>query len=192
MERTQRQEQIISTAKMLFAERGYEATSMRDLAHALDMKASSIYNHFSSKHEILTTIAIGAMEEMLRSHSASQRGLDSPAERLASAMRTHVRFHANNKQAIEVTDQALKSLEAPQRDLLISMRRRYVDAWVDIIEAGITAGDFDCSSPKIAAFALIDTGIGVAKWFNPDGTIPLDDLLNIYAELALRSVSRRR
>ena len=58
MEKPDRKAEILSVAAKLFRERGYSAVSMRDLAQALDIKAASLYNHITSKQEILVLIVI--------------------------------------------------------------------------------------------------------------------------------------
>ena len=58
-----RKEEIIKSAAQLFLERGYSAVTMRDLAKELGIKAASLYNHISSKHEILESLIISVAEE---------------------------------------------------------------------------------------------------------------------------------
>lgn len=66
MPKRERRVQIARAALELFDERGYNATGMNDVAKVIGISASSIYNHYSSKQEILADISIGVHEELLR------------------------------------------------------------------------------------------------------------------------------
>jgi hypothetical protein len=60
--------------------------------------------------------------------------------------------------------------------------------WRALVESRVREGVCHTENPKIAAFALIDLGIGVARWFRPDGEIPEEDMIAFYGGLALRMV----
>lgn len=66
MARINRKEQILEAALDLFAEHGYHNTGMEQIAKMVGMRASSLYNHYSSKQEVIAALAIGTMEELLR------------------------------------------------------------------------------------------------------------------------------
>lgn len=105
-------------------------------------------------------------------------------------MATHIHFHATRKQDIQVTLQAIKALEQEARAELLAFRRSYVHTWIEILEAGVRTGQFDCPNPKLSAYALIDMGIGISTWYRPDGPQSLEDIKRYYAQLALRTVSQ--
>ena len=68
MANQRRRDQIAAAALDLFDQRGYHATGMEDIAKAVGMRASSLYNHFSSKQELLAEVTITAMEDLLRAN----------------------------------------------------------------------------------------------------------------------------
>lgn len=190
MNATQRQSEIADHAMQLFAQHGYEATSVRDVAEAVGMRASSLYNHFASKHQIMFFIAMRSMRELTRLQQEALSGETNPAAQLERAMATHIHFHATRKQDIQVTLQAIKALEQEARAELLAFRRSYVHTWIEILEAGVRTGQFDCPNPKLSAYALIDMGIGISTWYRPDGPQSLEDIKRYYAQLALRTVSQ--
>ncbi|AZA11466.1 TetR/AcrR family transcriptional regulator [Corynebacterium gerontici] len=189
MNATQRQSEIADHAMRLFATRGYEATSMRDLAEAVGVRAASLYNHFSSKHEIIFFIAMRSMRELTRLQQDTLAGESNPARQLELAMAAHIHFHATHKEDIQVTLQALKALQQDARSELLAFRRSYVYTWTEILKAGVRNGQFDCPNPKLSAYALIDMGIGVSTWYNPEGPQTLEQIKQYYSQLALRTVS---
>ena len=64
-----RKEQITSVASKLFKDKGYEATSMRDIANELGIEAASLYHHIKSKEEILTGICLEMADKFIRNPS---------------------------------------------------------------------------------------------------------------------------
>lgn len=188
MKKLTRRTEILAAALEIIAERGYYGTGMQDIAEAIGIRASSLYNHFSSKHEILATIMTTTMSDLLTQHARAIAGTTSPAEKLSATMAIHLQFHAERRLEIRVTNREISTLQDPDRTLLTQLRRDYVNRWIRIIEDGITAGDFSCPDPKIASYALVDMGMGVANWYRPDGPRSLAELQETYCRMALNAV----
>ncbi|MFV8381549.1 TetR/AcrR family transcriptional regulator [Corynebacterium hindlerae] len=191
MANQQRREQIITAALQLFDARGYHATGMEHIAEVVGMRASSLYNHCSSKQEILQEIATSAMEEMLRTHARAIAGLTDPIEQLTATVRNHVRFHATQARRVRVTNSQLSNLEEPARSIVLQLRRDYVGRWISIVSEGVDKGVFTAADVKITCWALIDMGIGVAQWFNDEGEYTADELADMYAGFALHQLTSK-
>lgn len=183
-----RKQQISGAALTLFSTRGYHGTGMEDIARAIGMGTSSLYNHVRSKQEVLAAITSGAMRELLDAHSAALDAVTGPTAKLRASMEAHVRFHAEHSTAVRVVNTELASLEEPTKSEVLQMRRDYVARWVEILTEGRDAGIFHIDDVEILCYALIDMGIGVSLWFRPDGRYPAAELGVIYADLALATV----
>lgn len=188
MARGSRRAQITAAAVKLFDERGYYGAGMGDVARSIGMGASSLYNHYASKQEILAEIAVGAMEDLLRINARELAGVSGPLDRLRVSMRTHVMFHADFRQAVRVVNKEIDSLEEPSRSVVTQLRKDYVARWEAIIKEGVEQGLFDVENLRIACWALIDMGIGVSAWFSPEGALSSEELGDMYAEMALRQL----
>lgn len=186
MARPPRRTQIYQAAIRLFDERGFFGTGMEDIAKVVGIRASSMYNHYPSKQEVLGDICVSVTEQLLRDHAAAMSGLTTPTEKVVASMRNHVRFHAENAAQVRVGHREIKSLQEPHSSIVRQLRRDYVQRWVSIIEAGVQAGDLATTEPKLAAFFIIDMGNGIANWYRPDDTRTLDELCDLYAHAALR------
>lgn len=182
---------IIDEAMDLFATRGYYSTSMQDIASAVGMRPSSLYNHVSSKHDLLASIMITAMNNMLNAHGRALAKANTPTEQLAVSMAAHVAFHAEHKREVVITGREINHLNAPERSALTQSRRDYVSRWVDIIRRGTESGEFSCTEPQLTAFALIDMGIGIATWFNPSHKHSIEHFQQLYVDIALKSVGSK-
>lgn len=180
---------IQETALVLFAERGYHGVSMRELAAATGVTASSLYAHVASKEELLAQLIVLGHEE----HRDAMRGaaLDAdggtPAAQLAAAVRAHVRFHATYPLLALVANNELRSLGPDTQPAALAVRGDAEGLLRDIIERGIRVGDLECPDPWLAMAAIGAMGIRVASWYRP-GTTPyaIEDVCDRYAEFALR------
>ncbi len=174
---------ILRAAAALIAQRGYHGTSMRDIARAVGLQMASLYHHYGSKQELLVLIMRGAMHDLT---GAVQEAVDAagpaPRERLAAAMRAHVRVHAEGRPDVAVADAELRALEEPYRAEVIALR----DAHTDIFRAPLAA--LGIAHPSIVAAAVITMCTDVGLWFRPDGTLDADGVADTYIDLVLHGI----
>ena len=90
-----RKEQIYSTARSLFSERGYHATTVRDIARELNMQGGSLYAHIESKEDVLWEIVNRAAEQFLGAVEPIVASDKSPADKLRDMVRAHVQVVAD-------------------------------------------------------------------------------------------------
>jgi AcrR family transcriptional regulator len=183
-----RREQIRATAITLFAERGYRGTSMKDIAAVLNIRAPSLYNHLSSKQDLLREVTIGTMITLQRRLDEVLAETDDVVEQLRRGTEAHVLHHALHPKEVQLGNHDIASLEEPARTELLTRRRDYARAWQRIIERGNVCGRFDARSPKLAAFSILEMGIGVATWFNPERGMSAEEVAAHFGEIALRLV----
>lgn len=183
-----RRDQIRATAITLFAERGYRGTSMKDIAGALDIRAPSLYNHLSSKQDLLREVTIGTMVELQHELDCALLSTDDVVEQVRRGAEAHVLHHALHPREVQLGNREIASLEEPARTELLTRRREYARAWQRLIERGNACGCFHARSPKLAAFSILEMGIGVATWFKPDGPMSAEQISAHFGEMALRLV----
>lgn len=168
-----------------FAERGYHATSMEDIGRIVGVRGPSLYNHLKSKHEILVDIMVTTMRELNEEFDRATR-LGSPSRRVWRAMEAHVRYHAVHPREVRIGNREISSLDRPARDKVVSLRSGYENKWRQLIQEGLDSGEFSIPSPRVAVYAILEMGIGVAQWYRPDGTLTLDQIAELYADMATR------
>lgn len=186
-----RRDQISAAALDLFDRLGYHGTGMEDIAAAVGMRASSLYNHFRSKQSLLAEVTVTAMQDLLEANDAALAALDvdaDPIARLRETMRSHVVFHTTNAKRVRVVNRELGSLDHPARGTVVQLRRDYVARWMSVVNDGVAAGVFTAADVKIACWALIDMGIGVSQWYAPGGRYTAEELGQMYADFALRQL----
>lgn len=179
---------MLATACELFAERGYRAVSMKDIAQALGLRAPSLYNHVSSKQDILAAIMHVAMDRALAALESALDGVTDVSDQLRRATESLVLDFLRNPAEVTVTNNEARSLEPANRSAIIAKRDAYAERVRAIIDQGCRTGRFDTSAPRLAAFAVLEMGNGAKSWFRPDGRYSDVEVARQYGEFALRIV----
>ncbi|MGX2998098.1 TetR/AcrR family transcriptional regulator [Streptomyces sp. JNUCC 64] len=182
---------LLVAAVEAFAERGYHATTTRDIAARAGMSPAALYIHYRTKEELLHRISrIGhdrALDVLRR--AADRPG--TPADRLADAVRSFVGWHAAQHTTARVVQYELDALGEEARAEIVALRRR-TDAVVrDLVEEGVRAGEFAVEDVPGTTVAVLSLCIDVARWFNVTGRRTPDEVGALYADLVLRMVGHR-
>ena len=108
--------------------------------------------------------------------------------KLAAAVREHVVFHGLHRREAFVTDSEIRALTEEPRRALIAQRDAYQRIFVDLIESGLRDGSLRTSDARVATYAILLQCTGVALWFDPEGSLPLDRVADLHVELVLGSL----
>ncbi len=177
---------VRDAALTLFAERGYHGTSMKDIAGRVGMRAPSLYNHVGAKQDLLVEIVEATLVELQALHEEAVGGATDTVDALRRAVEAHVRYHARHPREVRVGNRDLPALAPAGRERVIGMRRTYARSWQQLLQAGMDEGRFDLGDARLASYALLEMGIGVATWFRPDGPLSEDEVARHYGDMALR------
>ncbi|WP_274556465.1 TetR/AcrR family transcriptional regulator [Streptomyces spiramyceticus] len=182
---------LLVAAVEAFAERGYHATTTRDIAGRAGMSPAALYIHYKTKEELLHRISRIGHGKALEILEAAANGPGSPAERLADAVRSFVRWHAGRRTTAHVVQYELDSLDAEHRAEIVELRRKSDAAVRRIINEGVQAGEFDVPDVPGTTLAVLSLCIDVARWFDTKGRRTPDEVGELYADLVLRMVGTR-
>lgn len=167
---------LVSAARQEFAERGYAAASVRDIAHRAGVSLSALYYWYPGKHDLLAAI----LDEDLDHYFA--------AEQLAALVGATVRYRVDHPVRSSVVLSEGRSLQPEQQ---AAYRRRLdeaADQFRTVIERGVASGEFSTPYPDDARRAIIAACNDITQWYRPDGAIGVDELARRYADLALTIV----
>ena len=183
-----RKEQIYQAAGALFSERGYRATSVRDIARELDLQGGSLYAHIASKEDVLWQIILRAAEAF-QAEVAPLVGSDAAAsERLRRMIQAHVCVVVSQLAFATVFFQDWQHLSEPRRSEMLEMRDDYEALFRRVIAEGAERGEFAPCEPKLAAMFLLTALNGIAQWFRPDGERTAGEIADTYTELILNGL----
>ncbi|MBA4865064.1 TetR/AcrR family transcriptional regulator [Streptomyces sp. PSKA54] len=183
---------LLVAAVEAFAERGYHATTTRDIAGRAGMSPAALYIHYKTKEELLHRISRIGHEKALEVLQTASDREGTPAERLSGAVQSFVRWHASQHTTARVVQYELDALGPEARAEIVALRRRTDDVVRGIINDGVQAGEFDVPDVKGTTLAVLSLCIDVARWFNVAGRRTPDEVGALYADLVLRMVGAKR
>lgn len=185
-------ERLRAGAVELFAQRGFAATGIRDIARATGLTSAAMYNYVGTKDELLAEIMRRTIEPLRDAARTSIDPRSHPAERLGNLVALHVWWHGERRLDTLVTDTELRSLTGELRAGVVRLRDDYEALWRRVLADGVQQGAFGLGQPDLAASALIEMCTGVAHWFRRDGALPLADVCTLHVDWALGLVRARR
>ncbi|MEL5954941.1 TetR/AcrR family transcriptional regulator [Streptomyces sp. CLV115] len=183
---------LLVAAVDAFAERGYHATTTRDIAGRAGMSPAALYIHYKTKEELLHRISRIGHDRALFVLEAAADGGGTAAERLAEAVRSFVRWHAEQHTTARVVQYELDALGVEHRTEIVELRRRSDAVVRRIIGEGVQAGEFDVPDVPGTTLAVLSLCTDVARWFNEQGSRTPDEVGELYADLVLRMVAAKR
>ena len=183
--------ELVEVAAQIFHDKGYEATSMQDVADALGILKGSLYHYIKNKQDLLLAVAEQAHRaSMLALDDVRGMGLDDdPTLELAAFIKTHLMLLLREGVKFRVYLHDMRSLEPAQYALVNERRSEYSHFVQDIIERGQEAGAF--KSPVAAhllALGLLGMLNWTNEWYRADGPASVEELIQAYVEAGLRSV----
>jgi len=183
--------EIRTAAIKLFYQRGYNATSLKEIGDVVQLRAPSLYNHIDSKQKLLQEIMFDGIDALTKDFDAAVAESDDVVEQIRLGAEALVRHNIRRQQQAYVNTYEIPSLEEPARTELIQQRRAYIDRWAALITRAVTEGAAFAPEPMLAAFNIIDMIAGLARWYRPDGRWSEDFLVTHYGRLALAILNAR-
>lgn len=183
-------EQILCRAAVLFYERGFDATSIRDLAEATGISSSTLYHHYRNKQEILYAVVHRFMRAFNVAIIPTLRDTErSPTERLDEAVRLHLEISDARRAELLRVNHIRASLNEAQVRELTRLQWAYQDAVKHVIEEGRAAGEFATDDVDLATMALLDMLNGVRSWFRHSGALSLNDVVARYTAMTRKMLA---
>ena len=185
-------QEILRTAARLFQQRGYDATSMNDVAAALKLSKGGLYHHFQSKDEILYEIMNHAMEITQERVLNPVRGIADPVERLRALIRLHIEVVLSPRDR-EITvmlhenhplPPALrKRINARKKDYIHFLENLMAEVQKECRTSPTVSSHKGRVSPRAAAFALLGMINWIYQWYKPEGELQAQNLIPQFTDL---------
>jgi TetR/AcrR family transcriptional regulator, cholesterol catabolism regulator len=181
-----RQREVVSTAARLFAERGYQATSMADLTAATGLAAGGLYHYIESKQQLLLRICDQLMEPVLARALEIAGSDDAPEAQLRALLRawlTHVEAHRHH---MLVFAQERHTIEREPQWRRIRQRRKAFEAILDgVLARGEAAGTMAFPDRRLTLLALLGMVNYTPQWLHPRGRLSAEQIADGYCDLLL-------
>ncbi|MDH1520523.1 TetR/AcrR family transcriptional regulator [Achromobacter mucicolens] len=183
---TQRRRELVLAAGRLFSKRGYERTTVRELAKAVGLQSGSLFHHFRSKEEILVAVMNNGIQEVI---DLGEKALDCyavPADRLAALFRVHMwsMLHGAGGDAMNALVYEWRSLSAPSQASVKVLSDRYEAMWQSVVAGAVQAGLLRGDARVIKRCVLGAMNLTV-QWYKPGGRLAPAAFIDAMLQAAL-------
>lgn len=162
----------------MFREKGFAATSMRDLAETVGIEAASLYNHIRSKNEILEAICFDVANRFNTNIEVVEADPQNSISKVERLLRFHIQQMIEHYEEVYVSDREWKHLEDPYLSNFQTQRRNYRKKFAAIIETGIRKNEIRNIDAPTAVLIILHAVSGIESWHRSKARINAEELEN--------------
>lgn len=168
---------LLQEAARLFRDKGYERTTVRDLAAAVGIQSGSLFHHFKTKEEILKAVMVETIRLNTALMQAAADGADSPRGKLRALIRAELEsINGQTGEAMAVLVYEWRSLSEASQAEVLELREIYEGLWLSVLKELATSGDIT-AEPFIVRRMLTGALSWTVTWYRPSrGGLTLDGL----------------
>jgi len=182
---------ILAAAARLFYEKGFEATSIQEVAEACGLTKAGLYHHIRSKEDLLLEVILSGLDAFEAQVVRPALQMSEPLARLRTWIAAHIGLihQPAHREATVIIHERL-SLPEPVRERVRARKRRLVRTLEGLLREAQAARQVRATvSPKVAAFALIGMVLWTSRWYRPEGPLSRDRLAQEMCELFLHGLA---
>jgi AcrR family transcriptional regulator len=181
---------IIQAAAQIIRQKGYHATSMQDIADAVQLQKASLYHHITSKQDILFAILEQALDMLIADMQSVVSAELKPEEKLQMAMQVYMGRLSEDADLSAVLLLEHRSLESKMRKRHTERRDRYEGLWRRIIKEGVEKGSFRPVDVSVVTFAILGVQNWMITWYREGGRYSATEIADHFSDLFLRGLRR--
>lgn len=185
-----RAQEIYLTAAQMFVERGFESTSLADIADTLKITKAGLYYYFESKQELLYRIVTLGLDSVKNEVLDPAREIADAEARLKFIILNHARLAAEGNHAVIIISHEINSLSFKQREIILKRRRDYFEFVRDTLvelKKDDKLYDIDITTATFTLFGMI---LWLSRWFRPNGKLSVEKVCRDVCEMALKGLLR--
>lgn len=181
----QTSEAFIAAATGLFAAKGFNGTSISDLADELGLTTASLYYHMSGKQDLLFRVLDRVMTNLLSQLEQIVAEDVGPREKLHLAVENHLRFVLTNQQEVAVFLRERRFLEPLYADEYQTRVDRYDALFAGLVERAITAGVVPGGDPALLRFSILGMINWIVEWYDPAGRLSQEQIIDTMTQMIM-------
>jgi AcrR family transcriptional regulator len=159
-----KKEVILTKAAGLFKIKGFNATSMRELADAIGIEAASLYNHINSKSELLQLICFKIANEFTVHLDQIENSKGNNIKKLEAMIRFHIQMVLKKFNEVFVANHEWKHMQEPYLSNFLTQRKSYEKRLIGIVKEGIKNKEIKKIEPQIIIFTILSAVRGLELW----------------------------
>lgn len=180
---------LLAAALDCFAERGYHATTTRQIATRAGLSPGAVYVHFPSKAELLFRISLtGHMSALAAFDGALNDDVSDPIDRIDHIVRAFAGWHARHHSLARVVQYELDSIPPERRREIVRLRARFQARVERELANGVREGRFGPIDVEGSALAILSLCIDIARWYGPSSRRTPEALGGLYADFVCRAL----
>lgn len=187
---TARRAEICRTAAQVIRDRGFEATSVNDIARALGITKAGLYHYISGKDALLLEILTFGMDQIDAEVVVPVRQVEDPEERLRQIIIRHARIVTRAQGAVTHLGNEVRGLPAAMRKKVERRHRVYFDLIRDTLNELHLQGRLNDVDQTVAAFSILSAILWLPRWFRPGGALNAEQVSVEIAKIALGGLLR--
>ena len=180
-----RKQEILTIAARIFRQKGYNATSMNDLAKECGLFKGSLYHYFKNKEAILQEVIQSYFEYLLLYLEPIISSNVMPTEKLRMSLEIQMRAIEANRDAVSVALREDRAVENPYREAYIAQRNRLEDHLASIIEEGIEKGMFRKVDIRLTTKAILGMCNWATVWYSRSGRLSSEAIAKHFTDLVI-------
>ncbi|MGE4125568.1 MAG: TetR/AcrR family transcriptional regulator [Pusillimonas sp.] len=180
-----RREEIVRCATELFDKKGFFNTSLDDVAQAVGIKREALYYYYKNRTELLLAIIAPQATELINSLKEVVSSNLPAKEKLRQAIQNHLdRFDRHCLEMTITLRDGVMGTSDPVREPMAKVWKTYEKLWTKLIADGQASGEFEISGdPKMVSFGILGMCNWLSRWYKPDGTTSIEQLIETYFKL---------
>jgi len=187
-----RASEVYRTAASIILQKGYDATSVSDIANALGITKAGLYHYITGKTELLFEIMKYGFEELDREVLEPAQGIADPEERLRFVIAAHAHLVLRGDGAVTILVDETRALTPVQKRSITRMKRRYIDTLRATLDEIQSAGKLRDVDTTVAAFSIAGAVNWLSRWYKPEGKLSGEEIAANVIEMILHGLVKRR
>ena len=184
-----KKQKLLQVSAQLFNEKGYQATTMQEIADNLGMKKGSIYYYIKTKEDLLYELGFATLHMLLDSGEKVRRLTVEPDEKLRRFIHNHMNLLCKHLDLFTVSLRELNKINVPTYwNEIVNLRKKYEIMTRDIIQDGQKAGLFRDYDYRIVVNGILGMMNWIIRWYSPQGEKSPDDIAEVWTEMILHGL----
>ena len=187
---TKRKREILAQSQSVLKEKGYAATSVRDIAKALEIEPASLYSHFKSKEDILKITCFEMADKFELAVKEVNDIYFNAEEKLRMAIKLHVEILTQNLDSAIIFIRDWRNLSDQSLKDFTAKRNLYEEGFREIVQTGIDEGVFNETDKKFAALTILSSVNWIVEWYQPDGKLNAEQIAEKLSNFILSGLKK--
>jgi AcrR family transcriptional regulator len=184
-----KKQKLLQVSAQLFNEKGYQSTTMQDIADYMGIKKGSTYYYINTKEDLLYELGMTTLQMLLDSAYKVKALEVEPDEKLRQLIYNHMRLLCERLDLFTVSLRELNKINVPTYwDEIVKLRKEYEIIARDIVREGQAAGLYRNYDYRIVVNGILGMMNWIIRWYSPLGEKSSDDLAEVWTEMILHGL----